>query len=119
MNGEPRKSAAIEALAKIKEAEERAQAIVREAREILSVEIIKEATREAEEIKITTLARAKEDAETHKNVILEKAVEEAGKIRAEARKETAEMRRRASERMAEAVKKTSLKVKEFLERRPV
>ncbi|MDH7512118.1 MAG: hypothetical protein QHH14_04110 [Clostridiales bacterium] len=119
MNGEPRKSAAIEALAKIKEAEEQARAIVREAREKLSVEIIKGATGEAEEIKITTLARAKEEAETHKKVILEKAVEEAEKIKAEAEKETAEMRRRASALMAEVVKKMSLKVKEFLEGRPV
>ncbi len=119
MNGEPKKSAALEALEKIKEAEEQARAIVLEAREKLSAEITKEASEEAERTKKRDLARAKEEAEAHKKAILEKATDEAEKIRAETEKETAELRRRASALMAEAIKKTSLKVEEFLEGRPV
>lgn len=119
MNGEPRKSAALEALEKIKEAEEKARAIVQEAREKLTPEIIEEASEEAERIKTRVLARAKEEAEVYKRTIVEKAVEEAEKIRAEAEGEAAELRRRAAALKAEAVKKISLKVKEFLEGRPV
>jgi vacuolar-type H+-ATPase subunit H len=94
MNGEPRKSAALEALEKIKEAEEKARAIVQEAREKLSPEIIKEASEEAEGIKMRALVRAKEEAEAYKTAIVEKAVEEAEKIRAEAEGEAAELQRR-------------------------
>ncbi len=119
MNGEPRRTAALEALQKVKEAEEQAMTIIQEAREKLSPGIIKKASEEAERIKMRGLARAKEEAEAHKKAILEKAAEEAEKIKAEGEEEAAEIRRRAAERLDEAVKTTSLKVKEFLQGRPV
>jgi vacuolar-type H+-ATPase subunit H len=119
MNGEPKKSAALEALEKVKKTEEKARAIVQEAREKLSPEIIKEASEEAENIKMKALARVKKEAEAHKKAILDQAAEEAEKIKAEAEEETAELRRRAVAQMAEAIKETSLKVKEFLKGRPV
>jgi vacuolar-type H+-ATPase subunit H len=119
MNGEPKKTAALEALQKVKEAEERALTIIQEAREKLTQEIIRKASEEAEKIKMRALARAKEEAEAYRKTILEKAADEAKAIRAEAEEEAAGIRRRAAELLDEAVKKTSLKVKEFLQGRSV
>lgn len=74
MNGDPKKSLALEALDRVREAEEKAKAIVREAREKTAVQIAREA---AEEIKQRSLAEAKEEADAWKKAILARAHGEA------------------------------------------
>jgi vacuolar-type H+-ATPase subunit H len=115
MNGDPQKSTALEALRKVKEAEERARAIIREAQEKISAQIIKDASEEAEKIKQAQFAQAKEAAEAKKKSVLDEAIKEAEKIRSEAEGEASALRQKAVAFMAEAVKKVTRRIKEFLE----
>lgn len=115
MNGDPKKSAALEALRKVKEAEERARTIIREAQEKVSVRILKDTSEEAEKIKQDHFARAKNAAEAKKKVVIDEALKEAEKTRSEAEAEAAAIRQKAAASMAEAVKKVTRRIKEFLE----
>ena len=114
MNGDPMKSLALEALGKVREAEERAKAIIREAQEKITVQIVREAAEAAEKIKQRSLAEAKEEADARKKAILERAHKEAGAIRAETQAELEALRRLAGAALEEAVKKAGLKIREFL-----
>jgi vacuolar-type H+-ATPase subunit H len=114
MNGDPKKSPALEALDRVREAEERAKKIIREAREKISVQIAKEAAEAAEEIKRKSLAEAKKEADARKKAILERAHQEAEAIRAESEAELSALRRQAGSAFEEAVKKAGQRIREFL-----
>jgi vacuolar-type H+-ATPase subunit H len=114
MNADPKKSPALEALDRVREAEERAKAIVREAREKTVGQIAKEAAEAAEEIKQKSLAEAKKEADARKKAILERAHKEAESIRAESEAELTALRSRAGSAFEEAVKKAGQKIREFL-----
>ena len=114
MNGDAKKSPALEALDRVREAEERAKAIIREAREKTAVQIVEEAAEAAEEIKQRSLAEAKKEADDRKKAILERAHQEAEAIRAETEAELATLRRQAGAVLEEAVKKVGLKIRKFL-----
>ncbi|MGB7296455.1 MAG: hypothetical protein WBC70_12780 [Candidatus Aminicenantales bacterium] len=113
-NGDPKKSPALEALERIRKAEERAKAIVQEAREKTAVQIVKEAMETAERIRARALAGAKETADAREKAILERAHQEAETIRAEADAELAILRRQAGAAFDKAVKKAGLKIREIL-----
>ncbi|MFZ2054974.1 MAG: hypothetical protein WAU81_12375 [Candidatus Aminicenantales bacterium] len=113
-NGEPKKSPALEALDRVREAEDRAKAIVREAREKIATQIAKEAAEAAEKIKQKALAEARKEADARKKAILERAHQEAEAIRAEAEAELATLRRQAGAAFDKAVIKAALKIREFL-----
>jgi V/A-type H+-transporting ATPase subunit G/H len=114
MSGEPPKSAALEALTKVKKAEEEASRIIEEARDKTSVRIIKEATQAGEKIGQDLLARAKETAAAREKSILAEAEKEAVGIRAEGEAEISLLRQKAASSMSEAVEKISRKVKKYL-----
>jgi vacuolar-type H+-ATPase subunit H len=114
MNGDPRKSPALEALDMVRKAEEQAKAIIREARERTAVQIAKEAAEAVEEIRQDSLAKAKEEAEVLKKDIVERARREAEAIRGETQAELVAQRRQAEAVLDEAVKKVGLKIREFL-----
>jgi len=116
MSNELTKSPALDALGKVREAEEQAKAIVREAREIISVQVAREAAEQAEAIKKKALDEAKKEAESRKQAILERAHEQAGAIRAETEAELEELRQRARAAFGKAVDQVSLKMKEILEK---
>jgi vacuolar-type H+-ATPase subunit H len=113
-NGDPKQSPALEALERIRKAEERAKAIVQEAREKLAVQITKKAAEAAEELKQRYLAEAKKEADARKRVILERAHKEAEAIRTESEAELAALRRQGGAAFEEAVKKAGQKIREFL-----
>jgi vacuolar-type H+-ATPase subunit H len=119
MNGAPKKSPALEALDRVREAEERAKAIIREAQEKIAVQIAKEAAEAAEEIKQKSLAEAQKEAAARKKATLERAHREAEAIRAETEAELATLRRQAGAAFEEAVKKAGLKIRGFLGRESV
>jgi vacuolar-type H+-ATPase subunit H len=114
MNGEPIKSPALEAISKIKEAEDRAKAIILEAREKTAVQIIKDAAAEAEKTRNELLARAGREAEAQAKQAVEQAHREAEAIRAETEAETADLRRRAESSFPDAVKRITTRIKDIL-----
>jgi vacuolar-type H+-ATPase subunit H len=116
MNGCPTKSPALEALDKVREAEERAKAIILEARERASVRIIKEAEEAAETAKQKALTKAKAEADARRKAVLDEARRGAEEIRAGTEAELENLRRRAGASLDEAVGQISSKVREALEK---
>lgn len=114
MSGGPERSQALEAIEKIKAAEERARAIVREAQDKIAAEILSLAAEEAKRIKEQVLARAKAEAEQEKAAILDEARKEAEGISLRARLEIEALKRRADDAMEEAITQIALKIKEIL-----
>jgi vacuolar-type H+-ATPase subunit H len=114
MNGDPKKSPALEALGRVREAEERAKAVVREAQERTAAQIAKEAAEAAEAIKQKSLAEAQKEAAARKKATLDRAYREAEAIRAQTEADLATLRRQAGTAFEEAVKKAGRKIREFL-----
>jgi vacuolar-type H+-ATPase subunit H len=114
MNGDPKKSPALEALDRVREAEQRAKATIRDAREKTAVQIAKEAADAAEEIKQKSLEEAKKEAEGRKQGIIERAQKEAEVIRKESETELSALRRQAGSSFEGAVKKARQMIREFL-----
>ena len=114
MKGDPKKSPALEALDRVREAEQRAKATIRDAREKTAVQIAKEAADAAEEIKQKSLEEAKKEAEARKKGIIERAQKEAEVIRKESETELSAMRRQAGSSFEGAVKKARQMIREFL-----
>ena len=116
MNDNPKKSPALEALDRVRQAEERARAIVLEAREKTAVQIAKEAAEAADEIKTRALVEARKKAEDRKKAILGNAHREAEAVRAETEEALASLRRRAHTGIEGAATKVALRIREFLKR---
>jgi vacuolar-type H+-ATPase subunit H len=114
MSGEPPKSAALEALTKVKEAEKEARRIIEEARGNTSLRIIQEASRAADKIEQDLLARAKDVAAEREKSILAEAEKEAADILNEAETEVSLLRQRAASSLGDAVAKISREVKKYL-----
>ncbi|MEW5901789.1 MAG: hypothetical protein AB1715_10040 [Acidobacteriota bacterium] len=108
------KSGALEALSKVKDAEERARAIVREAQKQTVPQIIHEAAAAAEKLKQDSFGRAKRDAESRKQAIIAQALEEASGIRAQAEAELVLLRQRAAANLPGAVKRAAARIRELL-----
>jgi len=108
------KSGVLEALEKIKEAEDKARKIVREAKEETSLKIIQEAQNEARAFKEKTAKEAKGKALKIREEMIKRAEKEADQIRAETKRETEILHKRGSAAQAEAVKKVSEEMKKYL-----
>lgn len=115
MDGERGRSAALEAIERIREAEEKARLIIEEARDSTAAEILRRAVEEAKRIREETLALAKKEAEAEKKKIIERAIQEAEEISLSAVTEAKELERRATTNMEAAVEQIALKIKKFLE----
>ena len=77
---------ALDALQRIREAEEKARKIVQDARETKAAKIIQDADDEAKKIKERHLNQARQKAEQRKSAIVQRAAKEAGEIRKKPRK---------------------------------
>lgn len=114
MNKTEPKSQTLEALEKIRQAEDQARKIVGDAREGTSLKIIQEAQDEARSIKEKTLKEARERAKRMREEMIEKAEGEAERIREQTLQkiQTLNLKGEASE--ADAVKTVSEEMKKHL-----
>ncbi len=116
MNEEIKKKDALDALQRIKEAEEKARKIVQEAREKTVVKIIQDAYDEAEKIKDRHLNRARKKAEERRSAIIQQAAKEAGEIREKAEQEGVSLKKKAEKAMPGAVSQISDRIKHLIEK---
>lgn len=114
MKNTEKKSGALEALEKIKEAEEQARKIIADAKEGMSLKVIQEAQNEARTIKEKSAKEARVEAQKIREKLIKKAEKEAAQIREETGREAEILRKRGSETLAEAVKKVSDEMDKYL-----
>ena len=84
---------AFDALAKIKEAEEKARNLLTEAREQMSIQIIQDAQEEAKKIKEQFIEEARNKARAIREDVIKSAEQEASQIREQTQKETKNLRK--------------------------
>ena len=114
MKKQPQKGEALEALRKIKQTEEKARGIIKNAREKTALEIMQDANDEARKIKEKQLNDARKGAEEKRKVIVQKALNEAEKIKNKAAEEASAQRKRAEREMPDAITKVANKMRQFL-----
>jgi vacuolar-type H+-ATPase subunit H len=115
MKTNEKKSDALDALARIREAEEKTKAIIRKAKEETSLKIIQDAQDEVKQIKEKAVIAAREKAKKIKETTLKRAEEEASRIREETKKSADTLRQKGKTMLPEAVDKVALKISKFLE----
>ena len=87
MTDGPKKNLALDALAKIKDAEAEARKIVQDARENTSAKILQEADKDAEEIRERIVEEARKKAQEKKRSIIQDAEAQVREILEETKKE--------------------------------
>ena len=97
----------LQALKKIKQAEEKARRIKQEARQEASQKIVEDARKEAREIRESVLEKARKQAEEMKDKIIQDAQKQAEDIRRQAEGEINSVRKKAGPRKKEAVNKAA------------
>lgn len=107
---------AYDALARIKQAEEKAKEIVLEAREKSAAKIVHEAQEEAEKLQQQVLKEAREKAEIKKIEIIDRAKKQRDEIEQETEREIAGLRQKTRTLMPEAVEKIRKKVEGSLKK---
>lgn len=113
MSDEQEKSKALEALQKIKEAEEEAKKIVQEAQDTTSVQIIQDAQDQASQIKENALEEARKNGQVKRATIIQKAKAEAEEITLQAAQEKSALRKKTENQLEEAVTKVAEKIQDF------
>ena len=114
MDNKQEKSNALEALQKIKEAEEEAKKIVQGAQETTSVQIIQDAQEEAKQIRENALEEARKNGQVKRATIIQKAKAEAEEITHQTEQEKAALRKRTEGQIEEAVIKVSERIRNFI-----
>jgi len=114
MDNEQEKSNALEALQKIKEAEEEAKKTVQEAQETSSVQIIQDAQEEVKQIRESVLEEARKNGRVRRAAIIQKAKAEAEKITHQAEQEKTSLRQKTEGQLEEAVIKVAERIRNFL-----
>ena len=114
MTNKEKKSEALEALEKIKEAENAARNMIRDAREGASLKIMQEAQDEAGKIKEKSLKEARAKGRTIRDNLIKKAEREADKIREETRKEKEALLKKGSRVQTETVLKITEELKKWI-----
>jgi len=107
---------AFDAIEKIKKAEEKAQEIIREAREKTASQIVQDAHEDAEKIKTQFLTEAKNKADGIKKEIIDRAKIERKRIEKESEEEISHLQQKTLSRMSDAVEKTRKIVEESLQK---
>ena len=115
MSDEQKKNLALDALQKIKEAEAEARKIVRDAREKMSVKIIQDAHKDAEQIKERMLAEARKKAQEKKKSIIQDAQNEVKDIEKEAKAEIDRLQRISADTRAQAIAKVAASIRSAIE----
>lgn len=107
---------AVNALQRIRKAEEKARRIIQEAREKKAAKIIQDANDEVKKIKERHLDRARKKAEEKKRIIIQQAAKEAEEIRKNAEEEAVSLKIMAEKAMTKAVNQASEKIKKLIEK---
>ncbi len=110
-----KKSLALDALQKIKEAETEARKIVQEAREKTSVKIIQDAYKDADQIKERVLSEARKQAQDKKRSIIQEAENEVKRIIDESKAEIDRLRERSVDTRTEAITKVAANIRKAIE----
>jgi len=113
---EPETNDPLLALQKIKASEEEARAIVREAREKISTQIVQTALEEAQKIRAAWLEEARKKGQGRRAELIRKARSEAEKITQETEEERRALRLKTEAAGEEAVAKVAEKIHKFLEK---
>ena len=107
---------AYDALARIKQAEEKAKEIVLEAREKSAAKIVHEALEEGERLQQQFVKEAREKAEKRRRELVDRAKTQRDEIEQETEREIAGLREKTLALMPEAVEKIRKKVEESLKK---
>ena len=107
MSDEQKKNLALDALQKIKDAEDEARKIIQDAHEKTSVKIIQDAQKDADEVKERMLAEARDKARERKKSIIQGAKLEVKKIAAEAQTEIERLRNLPTDSRSRAIEKVA------------
>jgi vacuolar-type H+-ATPase subunit H len=107
------KIGALEALKKIREAEDHARKIINDAKEGMSLKIIQEAQNEARMIKEKSVEEAKAKSRKIRSELIKKAEGEAAQIREKTRQETETLCKRGGAAQSEAVKLVSEEMRKY------
>ena len=116
MGDEQEKSNALEALQKIKEAEEEARRTIQEAKDTTSVQIIQDAQEEARQIKDSAVEEARKNGQVKRATIIQKAKAEAKEITSQAEQEMSVLRQSTEGQLEHAVEKVAEKIQDFLKK---
>jgi vacuolar-type H+-ATPase subunit H len=114
MSQEKRESEALEALQRIKEAEEEARRIIKDAQQRAASNVIRDAYEEAKKIKENYLSQTRKGALEKKNSLIGEAEREAEKIRKETAEEAHAISRKAEALVPSVVEEFAKKIKNFL-----
>jgi vacuolar-type H+-ATPase subunit H len=114
MDKETHDKEAFRALQRIKEAEEKAQRILQEAREKISSQILQDAYGEAVIIREKYMKEAREEAEKRKKELIEKAQKEMERIKKKAEEDAFLLSQRAEALITKAVERIRERLREYL-----
>jgi ATP synthase H subunit len=114
MSDEQEQSNALKALQKVKEAEEEARRIIREAQDTTSVQIIQDAQEEARKIMENALEEARRNGQVKRAAIVQKAKMEAEEITNKGGQEKSALRQKTESQFEAVVAKVAEKIKVFL-----
>jgi vacuolar-type H+-ATPase subunit H len=113
MSQERRESEALEALQRIKEAEEEARRIIKDAQERAASNVIQDAYEEAKKIKESHLNQTKKRTLEKKNLLISEARREAEKIKKETAEEAQAISRKAEALIPRVVEEFAKKIRNF------
>jgi vacuolar-type H+-ATPase subunit H len=114
MSQEQKRSEALEALQRIKEAEEEARRIIEEAQQRAASNVIRDAYEEAKKIKENHLNQTRKRALEKKNSLISEAEREAEKIKKETAEEAQAISRKAEAFIPRVVEEFARKIRNFL-----
>ena len=115
MKTQDKKSDVLNALERIREAEEKTKVILRKAKEETSLKIIQDAQDEVKQIKEEAVIAAREKAKKIKEAAVKKAEKEASLIREETKKAAETFHQKGRSVEPETVERVARKIAHFLE----
>jgi vacuolar-type H+-ATPase subunit H len=114
MHQERGKGEALEALRRIREAEETARRIVRDAQEQTARKIIRDACEDAQQMREHHMKEARQRAHEIKSTMISEARQEAEKIRKEAAEEARVLSRKTEALMPRVVEKVAERIRAYV-----
>jgi len=116
MDNEQKSSNALEALRKIKEAEEEARRMVQDAQDTQSVQIIQDAHEEAKQIRDKALEEARKNGQVRRAAVIQKAKAEAEGITRQAEQEKMALKKKTENQLEDAVGKVAVRIRGLISR---
>ena len=115
MSDEQKKNLALDALQKIKEAEDEARRIVQDAQEKTSVKIVQDAYKDADQIKERILEEARKQAQEKKESIIEDAQIEVKAIKEETLAEIDRLQKISANTKTQAITEVAASIRSAIE----